>query len=779
ALIWAEKWIAFGQRPEAAYRALMSAHGANGDMSRVAATYERCVKTLKDFGVEPSEQTRLLYEELKSGKARPQVRAAVEPAHVTTGGATNNIPVPLTSFVGRERDLKEIAKLLHASRLVTLTGPGGVGKTRLAIEAAGQALTKFKDGVLWVSLASLSEPGLIPQELAQALQVREVASEALMVSVLRQLKVREALLVLDNCEHLIRACAQVAEQLLGECPRLKILATSIEGLGLFNETVWQVPSLPLPEERLDLTPKELDAFEGIRLFHERAENAASNFALNEQNAAAVVQICKRLDGIPLAIELAAARTRMLSVEEIASRLDDRFSLLTAGSRTAIPRHQTLRAAIDWSHDLLTEPERVLLRRLSVFSGGFTLGAAEAVCSTGLATGEVLDLLGRLVGKSLIAVDSSDSGETRYRLLETIRQYALEKLMGSGEASQIRDRHIEFYLGLAETAESELFAPDSGAWFRRLDREFDNLRSAIEWATASGKADLALRILGALVYFWFGRGLPSSDWNDRLRQALAKPEGQKRSLARAKALNGISFMYWADFNPSDQFSELEEALSIGEELQDAATIASAMSNFGLRHVIRSEFPQARRALEKSLEVWNQVGSPGRLGRAHTLIFLGDVSLSEGDLAQARGLYAEGRSIYQSLGDINFMAYVERRLGHLAWLSGDLEAGKRFVQESLDLNLRVMDPRGLCACLAGFMAIAVAAGDHRRAAMLAGATERQLTTFGIRLLYVDSNEFDQRLKSLSQELDEKTLVKQRAKGARMSLDEALAFASHPAE
>ena len=438
-LDWGERWIKLGQKPEPAFRTLLSAHAAMGDMSKVAATYERCVKSLRDYGFEPSEQTRLLYKNLKSGKETSWtqneaflISRKLKPSSIT------NIPVPLTSFIGREKELIEIERRLSTSRLLTLTGSGGVGKTRLAIKTASDSIKKFKDGVFWVDLVSLSDENLIPQEIAQALHLHETPQESLLETLKSQLKLKDLLIVLDNCEHLIRACAQYAEQLLAACPKLKILATSIEALGLFNETIWHVPSLPLPEMRQTISLQELREFASIELFVERAGYAKSGFVLTEQNVRSVAQICQRLDGIPLAIELAAARIKVLSVDEIASRLDDRFSLLTSGSRTAIPRHQTLRATIDWSHELLTEPEKTLFHRLSVFAGGFTLEAAEAVCGLEqLKRPDILDLLGRLVDKSLVIVEQAlTTEETRYRLLETIRQYALEKLAGIGEAREI-------------------------------------------------------------------------------------------------------------------------------------------------------------------------------------------------------------------------------------------------------------------------------------------------------------------------------------------------------
>ena len=463
-LDWGERWIKLGQKPEPAYRALMSAHAAKGDMSKVAATYERCVKSLREFGIEPSEQTKELYKNLKLGKDTNVPRSVLVMTRPVAKETSSNIPVPLTSFVGREQELKEITRLLSTSHLLTLTGSGGVGKTRLAIHTAHDLTRKFKDGVYWVGLVGVSDETLIPQVIAGSLNVREVSDEPLIETLKTYLKPKEVLLVIDNCEHLIRDCAHYAEQLLAACPKLKILATSIEALGIFNETTWQVPSLALPESKKLLSARELQEYSSIELFNARAGNAKNSFALDERNAFSVAQICRRLDGIPLAIELAAARIKVLSVEEIAARLDDRFSLLTAGSRTAVPRHQTLRATIDWSHDLLTEPERVLFRRLAVFAGGFTLEAAESVCSPGMKRNDILDLLGRLVDKSLVVVEQvSDSGETRYRLLETIRQYALEKLAGSGEARETRDEHLEFFVQMAEQAEPNMFGRESPRW----------------------------------------------------------------------------------------------------------------------------------------------------------------------------------------------------------------------------------------------------------------------------------------------------------------------------
>jgi predicted ATPase/DNA-binding SARP family transcriptional activator len=776
-LEWGEKWIALGQKPEAAYRYLMSAHAAKGDLSKVVGTYERFVKSMREFGVEPSEQTRLLYESLKSGAMVPHSSPQARKGERARPSATaSNIPVPLTSFVGRDKELKHIAKLLSDSRLVTLTGPGGVGKTRLAIQAARNFLQAAKAEVYWIGLVGISDPNLIPQEIAKALQVHEVQPQPLIDTVTGHLMSKEVLLIFDNCEQMIRGCAQYAEQLLAACPKLKILATSIEGLGLFNETTWQVPSLPLPETKRVASVKELQQYASIELFQARAVNAKSAFKLSEENVNVVARICQRLDGIPLAIELAAARIKVLSVDEIGERIDDRFSLLTSGSRTAIPRHQTLRATIDWSHDLLSEPERILFRRLAVFAGSFTLEASEAVCSAGdLNPVDLLDTLGRLVDKSLVIVQTESSqGRTRYRLLETIRQYALEKLVGANEAHEIRLKDAEFYVNMAEQAEPEFYGSESSLWFRRLDNELDNIRSAIEWSTASGRADLALRILGSLVYFWFSHGLVGSEWNDSVQEALARPEGRERTIARAKALNGIGFMYWADIYPTVKRAELEEALSIGRELADSWNTAVALRNLGLHENIEGNYEAAGTFLERSLEIWAAMGASGNMGKANTLIFLGDVALNQSDRPRARSLMQEASEILREPGDMNFRAYAVRRLGHLAWLDGDFEQAEARCAESLKLNQGAGDPRGVFASMAGFGAIATAKSEYERAATLLGAVDSQLAAVSVKLLYMDRMEYERNLAILREKLTKKAFDKCWAKGHAFSLDEAIAMA-----
>jgi non-specific serine/threonine protein kinase len=402
-----------------------------------------------------------------------------------TAGPPTNLPISLTSFIGREREIAEVTRLLAGppseSRLLTLTGAGGCGKTRLALRVAGEALGDFPDGVWLVELAALADPALVAGAVAMAVGVREVPGRALTESLVDHLRDRTLLLILDNCEHLVAAAAGLADVLLRSCPRLRVLATSREPLGSAGETIWRVPSLTLPPLSAADAPllEPLTRYEAVRLFVERARAAVPAFAPSAENAPALVEICRRLDGIPLAIELAAARVRVFSAAQIAARLDDRFRLLTAGPRTALPRQQTLRATVDWSYDLLAEPERALLRRLSVFAGGWTFEAAEAVAAgDGIQTHAVLDLMAQLVDKSLVIAEEQ-RGAVRYRLLETIRAYARDRLLEAGEAERTRDRHLAYFLGLAEEAEPRLRGAEERVTLDRLEAEHANLQAALE------------------------------------------------------------------------------------------------------------------------------------------------------------------------------------------------------------------------------------------------------------------------------------------------------------
>ena len=779
-LDWSERWNSFGQKPEAAYRFLMMAHAARGDMSKVAGTFERCTKSLEEFGVEPSEQTRVLYENLKSGKENFEKETPFTPVakpQKLEPSARANLPVPLTSFIGREKEIIEVLSLLEEKRLLTLTGSGGVGKTRLAIESANKVLSKYKDGVWWVDLVSLTDPLLVPQAVAKVLDVHEIPDQPVIETLVEHFRTKQSLIVLNNCEHLVSACAQLADQLLSACAELKILTTSREALDILGETIWQVPSLTLPDVWEEIEPESLGDFESIRLFADRAQSVKSGFELSDQNGDAVMQICRRLSGMPLAIELAAARIKIMSTDEIALRLDDCFDLLTSGSRTALPRHQTLRATIDWSYDLLSEAEKTIFRRLSVFVGGFTLEAAESVAAGGdVSESQVIELLGQLINKSLVTVEASSGDpdeETRYWMLETIREYAYEKLENDGGKVTIQDRHLAFFVNYAEEAERNTFGDKNVFWFMRLNKDIDNIRAAVDWSIESEKASEALRLVGALIFFRFQAGSPSG-WQERLDKVLSMPGGQERTPERAKALYGISMLYWSDINPVDKTSELQEALAIGTHLGDKFIIAEALSNLGLFASLQDDFEQARSYLEQGLEIFNELGPAHERESSWPLIYLGDVAFTQDQFEEARKPYQKCANILREARDKISLALTVRRLGQVALHEGDYETAVAFCTESLKLNVKADDLRGTLACLSAITGITLARGQANAAAQLFGAVQALLSAMNFRLLRVDHIEYERNLAALREQPNQPSLEKAWAKGEEMTTEQAVEFA-----
>lgn len=580
------------------------------------------------------------------------------------------------------------------------------------------------------------------------------------------------MLVLDNCEHLIDACAQLAERLLRGCPNLKIFATSREAMDIPGESVYQVPTLSLPPT-LELPLHQVMEHEATRLFVERASAVNAEFALNAQNARAVVQICQRLDGIPLAIELAAARTKLLTPEHIAERLDDRFNLLTHGSRAALPRQQTLRATIDWSYDLLPDHAKKLFRRLSAFAGGFTLGAAEAICSDErFNSGAVFEELARLVDRSLVIVEQHDAHE-RYRILETIREYAREKLLESKENDLIRTQHMDYFVHLAEQAEQQVFGTEQSAWFERLETESGNLRAAIDWSLASHSPLEGLRLMGALWYFWFSHG-PLSEAHARLLDGLEQPEAAGRTRIRAKALNALGHFNWAEINQSDLSPRLEEALSIGVELDDRSLIATSLRLLGLSAHLAGNLESARAFLEQSLAVNREMTMWEQHLESQTYIFLGDVVLNQGDTAKAKIYFQESIRRLGYIRDKNFMAYAVRRMGQLAADEGDLETAAEHSRSSLSLNLAVGDRRGVVACIAALGGIAMAQRQFDSAVRLFSTVDKVLMTYGLRLLHIDEQRYKRDLAAIRPYLEQGFFTQEWAQGQNCTLEQAVEFA-----
>jgi predicted ATPase len=588
-------------------------------------------------------------------------------------------------------------------------------------------------------LASLAEPGLVPQTVAAALGEREEPHRPLTETLADALRPRSLLLLLDNCEHLLSACAQLAETLLQRCPNLRLLATSREGLRIAGETTYRVPPLSLPDlERLPRVAM-LTQSEAVQLFVDRATASLPSFTLTEQNGAAVAQVCRQLDGIPLAIELAAARVKALPIEIIGARLDDMFRLLIGGSRTALPRHQTLQATIDWSHALLSEPERALFRRLSVFAGGFTLEAAEAVCAqvgegerdfSSLIPEDVLDLLTSLVEKSLVQYHERD-GEARYRLLEPVRQYAGGRLIERCEAEGLRNRHLEFYLQLAERAEPELLRHAQIEWLDRLEREHDNLRAALEWSHA--EADSAeparsgwseLRLAGALKWFWIKRS-HFHEGHQRVEGALSRG-GEAPALARVKALlaAGMLAHFPGDYLGGDQF--FEEALALARAAGHPWGVALGLLGLGMGTILsmfamasRQECERAGTLAEEALAVARH--TEDRWLIACTLRAPGFVAELRGDYPRATACFDEMLALSREVGDAWNVADALCHLARLADYQGNPERARALFQEGLVLCRLLEEQRAAIACLTGLAELAAIQQQAERAARLWGAAE----------------------------------------------------------
>jgi non-specific serine/threonine protein kinase len=676
--------------------------------------------------------------------------------------------------VGREKELAEVRRLLEDARLLTLTGAGGCGKTRLALAVAGEVVEEFEDGAWMVDLAPLADPALVAQAVASTLGVREQQGRSLTATLSDYLSSKKVLLVLDNCEHLIEACAELAETLLHSCPELRVLATSREALGILGEVAWPVPSLSLPDLRRLPDMGRLPRYESARLFLERAAAVKPDFALTEQNAPAVAQICYRLDGIPLAIELAAARAKVLSVEQIAERLEDSFGLLSAGGRTAMPRHRTLHATMDWSHELLPEEERALFRRLSVFSGGFTLDAADSVCAgEDLDRDEVLGLLSHLVDKSLVIM-REESGEARYRLLETVRQYGWEKLSESSEEGQLRERHARYYLALAEEAEPELKGERQVAWLERLERERNNLRAAMEWILGWGELEEAARLGWALWLFWGIRAHFAEGRRSMERALSAKGSAAMPASARAKALyvEGMMENYQGDHRSAEVL--LEESLRLFRELDDKLGTAYALSNAGFAALGQGQHQLAITLTEEAVELFLEVGE--KWGAAIELGFLAVAWRDQGDHEKAKRLAERGLALSREVGERQTITAALYTLATLAQAEHDHERARELFEEGLKLSAELGNEADVAHCLEGLASIAGAEGTIVRAARLWGAEEALLERFEAAVYtYVPNRSIlRSRVAAARSQLDEEAFEAAWAEGRTMNPKQVIDYA-----
>lgn len=661
-----------------------------------------------------------------AGQGAPAQLSLVEtPAR--SAAPQHNLPTELTSFIGRDAEITAVSQLMTVNRLVTLVGPGGIGKSRLSLQVARRLLPSFADGVWFVELAPMAQTRLLPLAVARVLGVKEVQGMSVVAALLKTIKDRQLLIILDNCEHLIQGCADLAVRLLKEVPGLTLLASSREPLRVGGELSFPVPAMTLPAPSQLTTLAAMVDCEAAHLFAERATQSSPGFKLTEANAADVAHICQRLDGIPLAIELAAARMRTLSAQAIAERLLDRFRLLTGGDRTAVPRQQTLRALIDWSHELLSVPECMLLRRLAVFAGGWTLQAAEAVAAGGdIARSDVLDLLAQLTEKSLVTMHA-DGG--RYRLLETVRLYALERLELADEIGVVRTRHLDWFLGLAEAASPHLTGPDQALWLARLDPEQENLLAASAWCDQAVHGPQAgLRLMFALKLYLFNRGLLQSlRWGTQ--EALARPGAQQRDGARCRALHTLGQAQYHMGCYDAAIAPLREALAIARELGDSGRAAAVLQALGMASLGLSDSGSALAYLQEALPLARLSGDERELGAAVNALAQLHRMCGEFDLAEP--LYEQALELVRHLQDKENIAASLLNLTIVAIGRGDAQRAQRLLLEAWEIAEALRSRMASHCVLAVTAGLAALQSEWVLAAQLLGATQTESSLTRIQL------------------------------------------------
>ena len=790
---------------EEAHAALMRLYALSGRQGEALEQFEQLRETLSGrLGRAPGATTRALREKIAAGR----FQRASPPRGKSSQAGKHNLPEPGTNFVGREREMVEVKGMLAMTGLLTLIGTGGCGKTRLALEVARHLFGTYRDGVWLVELAPLSDGALVPQVTAGTLGVQEQPGRPLVESLLDALGDKEMLLVLDNCEHLIDAAALLTVALLDSCPRLRVLATSREPLGVPDELGWPVPPLSAPDMQQSPTMEELGGYESARLFADRASNRHPDFELTPENARAVAQVCARLEGIPLALELAAARIGMLSAEQISDRLGHSLKLLKSDDRSTDHRHHTLRAALEWSFELLGEPEQVLFRRLSVFAGGFTLDAAESVGGEeDIEEDDVLELLSLLVDKSLAVAEESWERGARYRLLEPVRQYASEKLRVSGEAEDVGRRHAEFFRDLAEEAEPELSKSQQAEWLGRLETEHDNLRSALSWALGR-EIDSGFRIAGALCLFWYTRGYLSE--GRRYLEEVAGSAAVPTTL-RAKALNGLGWIAEPQGDYERARVAYEESLKLYRSSSDKRGVANTLGDLGSLALDRGDYEEATSLLEESLALHRELGSredvigildslgvlaSAKGDRERSVSFFGEAlalsrgtgnvrrnatslgnlaitMLVHGELEQATVLLEESLALFREIGDGANIAIGLMYSALAALTKGDHERVMALSEESLDLLQRAEDRQHIPDCLEIMAGGAGAQGLARRAARLWGAAEAMREAIGVPLQPENRRLLDPYLATARSSLGEVAWQTTLADGRAMMPEQAIVY------
>ena len=780
AISCAQRLLRLDPLREEAYRDLIRLHALCGDQAGAARAYRTCATVLRrELGVRPSARTSQAYEQglQAAAAARPMV-------DYQTPMRTDNLPVQLTRLIGRESAINQVVQLVRAHRLVTLTGAGGIGKTRLALAAAGELLAAFADGVWRVDLAAISDPAVATSALAAVLGVREEAGPSMLTRLAAYLREKHLLLLLDNCEHLVVAVRPLVETLLAAAPDVWILVTSRAALGAAGEVIWRVPPLPAPdmsqwaagrpegaEDGQDLA-SALGRYASVQVFTDRAAAVLPTFDVTNENAWAVGRICQQLDGIPLALELAAARAGLLTAQQIADHLQDALRLLTQGCPSALPRHQTLQATLDWSHALLAPQEQVLFRRLAVFAGSFTLEAAEFVGGgAGIAPAQVLDGLAALVDQSLVSVEPAGQ-VARFRLHEVTRQYAHVRLTEAGEESLVRNRCLDFFCRLAETLEANLHGAMPPGAFEQLMREYDNLRAALEWSTREpGDALLGLRLAAALTDFWELRGQLSVErgW---LEVLLARAGAEAEPALRAKALRGAGKMayYQCDFEAARAF--FEQSLALDRELGQRLRMADTLGRLGFMFGIQQDYAAAEPCYRESLALYRALDDRSGVGRV--LSELGYIALRQGDYARARSSLEESLTLFRDPEDRYLEARARHYLGHMARLTGDYVQSHAHYDRAAAILKEMNNSWGLFYLLEAYACLAAAEAQWERAARLFGASARLGEAIGVAMASIEQVECDRDTAAARAALGEPAFAMAWAAGQALTLDEATAYA-----
>ena len=768
-----DRLIAEDPAHEDGHVGLMRLHAFTGQRGQAVRQWAHLREALqRDLDAEPGPDARRLYAEILAGRFPAGVPRPTPPTPAPPRPRRDNLPTPLTSFIGREGAITAVEGLLRTTRLLTLTGTGGCGKTRLALAVAADLAASecYPDGVWLVELAALTDPTLVPSAISGALGVREAAARPPLDSLADALRGKALLLLLDNCEHLVDACAHLARRLLTDAPALHILATSRAALRVWGEVTWAVPPLQIPDAREVAPPETLASGEAVALFLDRVRWRRPGFSLTPENAPAVAEICRRLDGLPLALELAAARAAVLSPAQLVARLDDALAILDAGDRAAPARQRTLRATLDWSHDLLTGAEQMLLRRFAPFVGGWTIEAAEAICVGGdLPTGDILVLLAGLVDHSLVQIEAGeDEIAVRYRLLEPVRQYAWERLATSGEEAMLRSHHAAHYLALAERVEPLLAGPEQGAWLDYLDREYDNLRAALEWATTQGGADLALRLGGALWRFWSIRG-PSGEGRDWLARVLARAGPTGDLATRAKALASAGLLAHQQGDHAAALPLFEECLALRRALGAPGPIARALTNLAF---VVADKARVVDLLGEALALGRSVGDKASVLR--TLNTLGEMAREEGDYDRALTLYAESLALCRETGERLGIAHVLHNLGLMVLAQGDVNLASTHLRESLRVCQELGDLGLVGRCLMALAGVVGATGRMAQAARLYGAAQAVRAVTGMDEGELNREGSRRYLTAARVTLGEEAFSAATMAGGALPLDEAIAEA-----